>query len=102
MDWAKHFHECDILIHLADVVAGIGYVSRNESYIFRTNLLINSNVTKAIFESKPTRPKIKQVLKDGSEKSNVKILKFTLQSDISSLSKKYSSLEDFQSLSLLT
>ncbi len=55
MDWAKHLHECDILIHLADVVAGIGYVSRNESYIFRTNLLINSNVTKAIFESKPTR-----------------------------------------------
>ena len=46
------------------------------------------------FESKPTRPKIKQVLKDGSEKSNVKILKSTLQSDISSLSKKYSSLED--------
>ena len=41
--------------------------------------------------------KIKQVLKDGSEKSNVKILKSTLQSDISSLSKKYSSLEDLGS-----
>jgi len=53
--WAKHFYECDILIHLADVVAGIGYVSKNESYIFRTNLLINSNVTKAIYESKPNR-----------------------------------------------
>ena len=29
------------------------------------------------FEAKPTRPKVKQVLKDGSEKKNVKILKST-------------------------
>tara|TARA_A100001388_G_scaffold218593_1_gene169157 strand:- start:69 stop:1067 length:999 start_codon:yes stop_codon:yes gene_type:complete len=53
--WVKNFYESDIVIHLADVVAGIGYVFDNESYVFRTNLLINSNLTKAIYESKPTR-----------------------------------------------
>lgn len=53
--WASHFKECDLIIHLADIVAGIGYVFKNESYIFRTNLLINSNITKAIYESKPKR-----------------------------------------------
>ena len=54
-DWAEKFKKCDLIIHLADVVAGIGYVFSNESYIFRTNLLINSNVTKAIYEFKPSR-----------------------------------------------
>ena len=53
--WVKNFYKSDIVIHLADVVAGIGYVFDNESYVFRTNLLINSNLTKAIYESKPTR-----------------------------------------------
>ena len=46
------------------------------------------------FEAKPTRPKVKQVLKDGSEKKNVKILKSTLETDISGLSNKFSDLED--------
>ena len=54
-DWTKYFFEADIIIHLADMVAGIGYVFKNESHIFRTNLLINSNVTKAISENHPKR-----------------------------------------------
>ncbi len=53
--WAGQFQNCDLIIHLADIVAGIGYVFSNESYIFRTNLLINSNITKAIYEYKPKR-----------------------------------------------
>ena len=53
--WSEFFFKSDIVIHLADVVAGIGYVFENESYVFRTNLLINSNLTKAICESKPNR-----------------------------------------------
>ncbi len=53
--WAKSFKNADIVIHLADIVAGIGYVFNNESYIFRTNLLINSNVGKAISLQKPNR-----------------------------------------------
>ena len=53
--WANYFKDLDIVIHLADIVAGIGYVFSNESYVFRTNLLINSNVSKAISEYKPNR-----------------------------------------------
>ena len=53
--WAKYFKDQDIVIHLADIVAGIGYVFSNESYVFRTNLLINSNVSKAIYQYKPKR-----------------------------------------------
>ena len=55
LHWANHFKNCDLIIHLADIVAGIGYVFSNESYIFRTNLLINSNITKAIYEYRPKR-----------------------------------------------
>ncbi len=33
----------DYIIHLADVVAGIGYVFNNQGSLFRQNLLINSN-----------------------------------------------------------
>ena len=53
--WASKFKETDVLIHLADIVAGIGYVFDNESYVFRTNLLINSNVSKCIAKFKPKR-----------------------------------------------
>ena len=34
----------ELVFHLADVVAGIGYVFDNQATIFRQNLLINSNV----------------------------------------------------------
>jgi GDP-D-mannose 3',5'-epimerase len=34
----------DIVFHLADIVAGINYVFSHEPFIFRTNMLINSNV----------------------------------------------------------
>lgn len=33
----------DAVVHLADIVAGIGYVFKNEGKIFRENLLINTN-----------------------------------------------------------
>ncbi len=33
----------DVVVHLADIVAGIGYVFRNEGQIFRDNLLINTH-----------------------------------------------------------
>ena len=36
----------DYIIHLADIVAGIGYVFGNEGYIFNINNKINSNVVK--------------------------------------------------------
>jgi nucleoside-diphosphate-sugar epimerase len=37
----------DYVIHLADIVAGIGYVFNNEGSIFRQNMLINSNIITA-------------------------------------------------------
>ena len=42
------FQGADFVFHLADVVAGIDYVFRNEGSLFRENLLINSNVVAAI------------------------------------------------------
>ena len=53
--WASCFENADIIIHLADIVAGIGYVFSHESYVFRKNLQINSNVTEAISTYRPKR-----------------------------------------------
>jgi len=54
-DWAKTFAEADVVYHLADVVAGVGYVFANEGSIFRKNLQINANVAEAIEQHKPGR-----------------------------------------------
>lgn len=40
----------DLIFHLADIVAGIDYVFSNEPEIFRSNVLINSNVYTAAAE----------------------------------------------------
>jgi nucleoside-diphosphate-sugar epimerase len=45
--WAKP----DIVLHLADIVAGIDFVFVNEPFIFRTNLLINTNMFTAAAEA---------------------------------------------------
>ena len=45
------------------------------------------------FEAKPTRKKVFQVLKDGGQKHNIKVLKSTIETDFSTLSKKYDDLE---------
>ena len=42
----------DIVVHLADVVAGINYVFSNERSLFRTNILINSNTLQACVANK--------------------------------------------------
>jgi GDP-D-mannose 3', 5'-epimerase len=34
----------DYIVHLADIVAGIDYVFKNQGFLFRQNLLINSNI----------------------------------------------------------
>jgi GDP-D-mannose 3',5'-epimerase len=47
-DWYMHFQGVDCVYHLADIVAGIGYVFSNEGYLFRKNLLINSIVTQVV------------------------------------------------------
>ena len=52
-NWSENFFGIDYVIHLADVVAGCGYVFDNEAFVFRQNLLINTNVTKAVSMSQP-------------------------------------------------
>lgn len=41
----------DIVFHLADIVAGIDFVFANEPFLYRANMLINSNVYAAIQEA---------------------------------------------------
>lgn len=42
----------DIVFHLADIVAGIDFVFANEPFLFRANMLINTNTFAAIREAK--------------------------------------------------
>lgn len=42
----------DYVYHLADLVGGIHYVFNNESYIFRQNMVINTNTLYACIENK--------------------------------------------------
>jgi nucleoside-diphosphate-sugar epimerase len=44
--------QVDCVVHLADIVAGIGYVFNNQGSIFRQNVLINSNVVAAARKTK--------------------------------------------------
>lgn len=44
--------QADYVCHLADVVAGIGYVFGNQGMLFRQNVLINSNVISSARASK--------------------------------------------------
>lgn len=44
--------EMDIVVHLADVVAGINYVFSNESSLYRSNILINTNTLHACINNK--------------------------------------------------
>jgi GDP-D-mannose 3',5'-epimerase len=46
-EWCEHLRDADCVYHLADIVAGIGYVFGNENSIFRRNLLINASVATA-------------------------------------------------------
>jgi GDP-D-mannose 3',5'-epimerase len=47
------FEGVDFVFHLADIVAGIDYVFKNQGDIFRENLLINSNVIAAVRSHNP-------------------------------------------------
>lgn len=40
----------DLVYHLADIVAGVDYVFKNEPFVFRSNVLINTNIFSAVKE----------------------------------------------------
>lgn len=44
--------DVNLVVHLADIVAGINYVFANESSVFRSNILINSNILRACITNK--------------------------------------------------
>lgn len=43
--------DVDVVYHLADIVAGINYVFSNELFLFRANILMNSNMLNAAIEN---------------------------------------------------
>jgi len=54
-EWFRDMEPRDELIHVADVVAGIGYVFSHEWSVFRRNLLINTAVARVVNERGPSR-----------------------------------------------
>jgi nucleoside-diphosphate-sugar epimerase len=64
---------CDVVIHLADIVAGIGYVFKNQYEIFKVNNQINSNLFNDCAKSG-----IKKILYAGTACSFPKDLQMSL------------------------
>ena len=54
-DWYRDLGADDALIHIADIVAGIGYVFTNEWQVFQKNLLINTQVARVVNAHRPGR-----------------------------------------------
>ena len=71
----KIFKECDVVIHLADIVAGIGYVFANQYEIFKINNEINSITFSACGEAG-----VKRVIYAGTACSFPKNLQLSLDS----------------------
>ena len=53
--WYQDLSNEDCLVHIADIVAGIGYVFANEWEVFSANLKINSMVAGIVVEKAPAR-----------------------------------------------
>lgn len=51
----------DLVIHLADIVSGINFVFKSEPFVYRQNLLINSNILASSIKNK-----VKQILYVGT------------------------------------
>lgn len=53
LDWANNLTDSDIIIHLADVVGGIGYIFNNEWSVFNKNVRINSQLARVVDMKNP-------------------------------------------------
>ena len=51
--WSDDMSEDDVIVHLADIVAGIGFVFKNQWAIYNENLAINSSLARLINLKKP-------------------------------------------------
>ena len=54
-EWYRDMDLQDALIHIADIVAGIGYVFSNEWQVFQKNLSINTQVARIVSTHHPNR-----------------------------------------------
>jgi GDP-D-mannose 3',5'-epimerase len=54
-DWCRDLGPDDALVHIADIVAGIGYVFSNEWSVYQKNLLINTAVARVVNTLQPGR-----------------------------------------------
>ena len=54
-EWYRDMGSQDSLIHIADIVAGIGYVFSNEWQVFQKNLMINTQVARIVSTHRPSR-----------------------------------------------
>lgn len=54
-DWFRDMDHDSVVIHTADIVAGIGYVFSNEWQVFQKNLLINTQIARVIHDRAPAR-----------------------------------------------
>jgi GDP-D-mannose 3', 5'-epimerase len=52
-DWFAQMEPDSILIHTADIVAGIGFVFSNEWSVFQKNILINTQVARVVNRMRP-------------------------------------------------
>tara|TARA_B100000902_G_C27317501_1_gene922274 strand:- start:2213 stop:3199 length:987 start_codon:yes stop_codon:yes gene_type:complete len=55
MDWFCDMNHEDTIIHVADIVAGIGYVFSNEWDVFSSNLRINNMIAQIISDRTPAK-----------------------------------------------
>lgn len=63
-EWEELVENSEYIIHLADIVAGIDYVFKNQGELFRTNNLINSNLFNAV--RKAGKEKVKGLIYVGT------------------------------------
>ena len=54
-DWFSDMNHEDTIIHVADIVAGIGYVFANEWDVFSSNLKINNMIAQIVTNFEPER-----------------------------------------------
>ena len=71
----------DIIIHLADIVSGINFVFKTEPFVYRQNILINSNILSAAIKNN-----VKKILYVGTacsypQEKQAKVSKYKLRED---------------------
>ena len=83
----KYIKDVDIVYHLAEIVSGVNFATNNQAFIYRKNILINSNVLNSCIENK-----IKNYVYVSSacvyprDKQNVKSFNYFREEDINPIS----------------